>query len=110
MEKFSSRLRHSMDYRSMTSSELSSKTKIGKSSISQWLNGKYVAKQDKIYILASALDVSPAWLMGYEVPMLNENNDEKISVEDKQSKEIINLKRENEELRAKLKNIQDLLK
>lgn len=38
--------------------------KISKSSISQYVSGKIVPKQDKIFILADALDVNPAWLFG----------------------------------------------
>jgi hypothetical protein len=33
------------------------------------LSGKYLAKQDNIYKLASVLNVNEAWLMGYDVPM-----------------------------------------
>lgn len=42
---------------------------LGKSAISQYLSGKVVPKQDKIYIIAEAMGVNPAWLMGFEVPM-----------------------------------------
>lgn len=45
---------------------------LGKSAISQYVNGKVVPKQDKIYIIAEALDVSEAWLLGYDVPMERE--------------------------------------
>lgn len=40
--------------------------KISKSSISQYVSGKVVPKQDKIFILADALDVNPAWLFGMD--------------------------------------------
>ncbi|WP_314067501.1 helix-turn-helix domain-containing protein [uncultured Vagococcus sp.] len=69
MESFANRLKQAMDVRNMKASELSEKTGIGKSSISQWLSGKYEAKQDKIYLLATALDVDEAWLMGLDVSM-----------------------------------------
>ncbi|MBP1040408.1 helix-turn-helix domain-containing protein [Vagococcus sp. BWB3-3] len=58
-----------MDIRNIKAIDLSYKTGIGKSSISQWLSGKYEAKQDKIYILAKVLNVDEAWLMGLDVPM-----------------------------------------
>lgn len=38
------------------------------SSISDWLNNRYEPKQDKVYLLANALNVSPAWLLGYDEP------------------------------------------
>mgnify|MGYP001375912481 CR=1 FL=1 len=40
---------------------------IGKSAMSQYLSGKVVPKQDKIYVMAKALKVSPQWLMGYDM-------------------------------------------
>ena len=53
----------------MTQAELCAKAKISKSSLSEYLKGLYVPKQDKIFILAQALDVNPAWLMGFDAPM-----------------------------------------
>ena len=41
---------------------------IGKSAISQYLNGKVLPKQDKLFILGEVLGVEPTWLMGYDVP------------------------------------------
>lgn len=38
----------------------------GKSTISQYINGKVEPKQDKIYIMAKAFGVNEAWLMGWE--------------------------------------------
>ena len=43
--------------------------KLGKSDISQYVSGKVEPGQDKLYILATALNVNVAWLMGFEVPM-----------------------------------------
>lgn len=42
--------------------------KMNKSDISQYLSGKAEPNQDKLFILGNALNVSEAWLMGYEVP------------------------------------------
>ncbi|EHR33477.1 helix-turn-helix domain-containing protein [Helcococcus kunzii] len=72
-EDFPSRLKKIMNDRKISQAELSKITKITASSISDWLNGKYEAKQDKIDIIATALNISPAWLLGYDVPMLNGN-------------------------------------
>ena len=43
--------------------------KIPRNALSQYITGKVVPKQDKLAILAMALDVSEAWLMGFDVPM-----------------------------------------
>lgn len=41
--------------------------KISKTDLSQYVNGKTEPRQDKLYILAEALNVSEAWLMGYDI-------------------------------------------
>lgn len=59
-----------MDARGIKSQELSRITGIDKSSISCYRSGKYKANSANLYILADALRVNPAWLMGSdEVPM-----------------------------------------
>lgn len=47
--------------------------KMNKSDISQYCSGKTEPNQDKLFILGIALDVSEAWLMGYDVPMKRNN-------------------------------------
>lgn len=46
--------------------------KMNKSDISQYCSGKTEPNQDKLFVLGSALNVSEAWLMGYDVPMTRE--------------------------------------
>lgn len=43
--------------------------KMGRSDFSQYLSGKIQPKQTKLAILSRALNVSEAWLMGFDVPM-----------------------------------------
>ena len=43
--------------------------KMNKSDISQYVSGKVVPNQDKLFVLGCALQVNEAWLMGYDVPM-----------------------------------------
>lgn len=49
--------------------ELCEATGIGKSAMSQYFKGSFEPKPDKVAALANALNVSEAWLMGYDVPM-----------------------------------------
>lgn len=42
--------------------------KLGKSALSQYVNGIQTPDQKKLALLALTLDVSEAWLMGYDVP------------------------------------------
>lgn len=62
--KFSTRLREVLKEKGITQTELSKMTAISKSVISEWLSDKYEPKQDKVYIVAEKLSVSPSWLFG----------------------------------------------
>jgi transcriptional regulator with XRE-family HTH domain len=53
----------------MRQADLCEKTKIPKSAISQYISGAFEPKQDRVYLIAKALNVDPVWLMGYDVPM-----------------------------------------
>ncbi len=64
--KTSARLRLALDNNNMKQVDLANKTGIPKSAISQYLSGKVNPKQDKIYLMAEALGVTEAWLMGLE--------------------------------------------
>ena len=64
--KTSTRLRIALNKNRMKQIELSEKTGIPKSAISQYLSGKVNPKQDKIYLMANALGVTENWLMGIE--------------------------------------------
>lgn len=68
-EKCSARLAKALAIRGMKQSELCERTKIPKSAISQYVSGVFEPKQDRLHIIAQALDVDPVWLMGYDVPM-----------------------------------------
>lgn len=74
------RLKKALSIRNMTQSELCQKTKIPKSALSEYVKGLYDPKQDRLLILAEALNVDPVWLMGYDIPM--ENEDKKSSPHD----------------------------
>ena len=65
----SERIATALAIRNMKQSELCERTKIPKSAISQYISGAFEPKQDRIYLIARELDVSEAWLMGYDVPM-----------------------------------------
>ncbi len=63
------RLKTALTRRGMNAKELSEKTKIPKSSISQYMSGYAKPKNERIYLISKALDINPAWLLGYDVPM-----------------------------------------
>ena len=68
-ESCSIRIKKALELRGMKQSDLRRITKIPKSSMSQYMSGDYEPKQDRLYLISKALNVSEAWLMGFDVPM-----------------------------------------
>lgn len=66
---FANRLSQALEARGMKAADLSKKTKVAEGTISCYINGRYEAKQNRVQVFAEALNVNPAWLMGYDVPM-----------------------------------------
>lgn len=66
---FRKRLKEIMQLRGKRQADVALETGIPKSAISQYLSGKFEAKQDRIYVLSKYFNVSEAWLMGCDVPM-----------------------------------------
>lgn len=67
-ESLSTRLCEALAASGIKPIELSEKTGIPKSMISYYMSGKSTPKADRVFKLAVVLDVSEAWLMGYDVP------------------------------------------
>lgn len=69
MEKvpISQRIKEGLALRGMKQIDLSRKTGISRSMITEYLKGKYEPRQDNIYSIAKALNVNVAWLMGFDV-------------------------------------------
>lgn len=63
------RLYLALQERQMKPVDLAIKAGFSKASISQYLSGRVKPTSDRLYILAKALNVDPAWLLGYDVPM-----------------------------------------
>ena len=63
------RIAKALDIRRMKQADLCKLANVPKGSLSLYLSGAYEPKQKRIYDMAKALDVSEAWLMGYDVPM-----------------------------------------
>lgn len=69
IETCGQRIAKALDIKGMKQVELCKLANVPKSSLSLYLSGAYEPKQDRIYDMAKALNVSEAWLMGYDVPM-----------------------------------------
>ena len=67
--EFKDRLQQALTRKGWKAVDLVEKTGTPKGAISYYLSGKSKPKADRLYVLAQALDVSEAWLLGYDVPM-----------------------------------------
>lgn len=72
MEAFSKRLKETLEMKNIKQTDLAKRTGLDKSLISNYVSGKYKAKSTNLYLIAKALNVSEAWLLGYDVPMEKE--------------------------------------
>ena len=69
MATISDRIKEGMEIRGMKQADIIERTGINKGALSCYVSGKYKPKQNGIYLIARALDVNEAWLMGADVPM-----------------------------------------
>ncbi len=84
-ESFSSRLKKAMSEKKMKQIDIINKSKllsdngakITKTDLSQYVNGKTTPGQKKLYILSKTLDVSEAWLLGYDVSSEHPSDEER---------------------------------
>ena len=85
------RLREALKIRGMRAVDLVEKTGIPKGTISYYLSGKTEPKADRLYIIAQALDINEAWLLGYDVAMTRTVDQKK---NDQLAKLIVRLRRD----------------
>lgn len=76
IESCGKRIAKALAIRNIRQADLAQMTNIPKSSLSLYLKDAYEPKQDRIFVIAQALRVSEAWLMGYDVPMEKETEKE----------------------------------
>lgn len=69
MESCADRICQALRIRNMKQAELSDRTGIPKSAISQYCSGAFKPKQQRLFTIAKVLNVDEAWLMGLDVPM-----------------------------------------
>ncbi len=74
LSRYGQRIRLALEINHMRQSDLSKKTGISPSAINQYISGNFEPKQNNIYLLAKALNVNEAWLMGYDVSIERSDN------------------------------------
>lgn len=63
------RLTEALKIRGMKAIDLSEKLDISRGTISYYMSGKSSPKADRLNLICSTLNVSEAWMLGYDVPM-----------------------------------------
>lgn len=63
------RLNEALALRGMNATELAYKSGLNKSSVSRYLSGQMIPRSIAIGKMATALGVSPTWVLGYDVTM-----------------------------------------
>lgn len=63
------RIQQLMDLYNLSLTEMSKRTGLAKSTLSYYVNGKSIPRQEQIGIIADAFHIDPAWLLGYDVEM-----------------------------------------
>nr|WP_304973088.1 S24 family peptidase [uncultured Schaedlerella sp.] len=69
MKTTSERIKEGMELRGLKQADLVEKTGISKGALSSYISGRYIPKQNNIYLISKALNVSESWLMGNDVPI-----------------------------------------
>lgn len=81
MATISERIQERMKALNLKQTDLVTRTGISKGALSSYISGRYVPKQNNIYLISKALNVSEAWLMGADVPMSpNKNNKHGVTI------------------------------
>lgn len=77
LAEFKDRLQQGLDRKGWKAVDLVEKTDVPKGAVSYYLAGKSKPKADRLYVIAQALDVSEAWLLGYDVPLTRTDDQKK---------------------------------
>lgn len=89
--EFKERLQEVMKLKGIRATDIADHTSIPKGAISYYLSGKSQPKSDRLHILAKYLNVSEAWLLGFDVSMerteMQQKNDSLVQIIDKLRKD-----------------------
>lgn len=71
---FVDRFAEALRIRRMKQIDVSSRAGIAPGTVSNYAQGKYAPKDENLRKIAAALNVNPAWLMGFDVPMSSDDD------------------------------------
>lgn len=75
IKSFGERIEEGLSLRKIKAIDLARITGISRGAISSYINGRWKAKQNNVFLIAQALNVNEAWLLGYDVPHDRLSND-----------------------------------
>lgn len=73
-DTFENRFAEMLKILNISQQDVSDKIGISKSLISRYANGKVCPKVENIGAIAKAYHINPVWLIGYNVPMFEKDN------------------------------------
>jgi len=65
------RIKEILEYFDISASDLSKRTGLAKSTLSCYMSGKRIPRQEQLAMISDPFNINPVWLMGYDVPMFN---------------------------------------
>lgn len=68
MESFHSRLKQALELKGMKQADLAKVMDTGRSTVSQWINGRNETSSATALKIAQKLNINPVWLVGADVP------------------------------------------
>lgn len=102
------RIKEGLRMSGMKQADLVEKTQIPKSTMSQYVNGKFKPKQDALTLIAKALNVDEGWLLGFDVPPGRTQKVEYANKEEAAVKELVEYLRNHPEKMAITSSLRDM--
>lgn len=77
---FGNRLQLILEEKEIQYIDLAKYLHTNRSTITNWIKGKYGAKRNTLETIANYLEVNPVWLMGYNAPKVRPNAEDSLVV------------------------------
>lgn len=110
LQETAERLKEAMADAGVTAAELAERSGVGKSSISQYMNGRNSPSDLSASKIARVLKVSPIWLMGFQTPKVDEEMEDLIRLDVDEQRILDRYRSMDNTQRTRLLAYADLLK
>ena len=100
------RLKEIMQIFNVTQAEICRRTGISEAAMSQYISGVRLPKQDKLAKISKAFNISPAWLMGYDVDLYSgAASTKELSLSKDEIEIVLNLRKADDQTREMVKRV-----